>query len=118
MFDIRCTVEAPSAAELAGVPGESSAEVRERVCAARELQAARLGKGGCNGGVAHLELDECPLDSSAGAFLDSLPRTLLRGVALGRLLRVSQTLADLDGCQEIERRHLEEGLALSAAERR
>jgi magnesium chelatase family protein len=118
MFDICCAVEAPSAAELAGPPGESSAEVRERVCAARELQAARLGEGACNGGGAYPELSECQLDSSAGIFLDSLPRTLLRGVTLGRLLRVSRTLADLDGCREIERRHLIEGLALSATERR
>jgi magnesium chelatase family protein len=117
MFDIRCTVEAPSAAELAGPAGESSAEVRKRVCAARELQAARLGEGACTGGGAYPELGECQFDSSAGIFLNSLPRTLLRGVALGRLLRVSQTVADLDDCREIQRRHLEEGLALSATER-
>jgi magnesium chelatase family protein len=113
-FDLRCAVEAPSTAELAGPPGESSAQVGERVCAARELQAARLGKGLCNGGLTCSELKESQLGSSAESILGSLPQGDLLGVGHCRLLRISRTLADLDGCKEIERRHLEEGMSLSA----
>ena len=112
-FDIRCVVEAPSAAELAGPPGESSAEVREKVCLARQLQAARLGKGRCNSDVAYPDL-KSQLDSGAEMMLGSLlPRIGLRGVDLGRLLRVAQTIADLDCEGEIGRHHLEEALSLT-----
>jgi magnesium chelatase family protein len=118
MFEIRCPVEAPSAEELSGPPGESSAEVRTRVCAARELQAARLGEGVTNADMDYPALNEREFDSGAVAFLNSRPGNGVRGGAFERLLRVSQTIADLDGCQEIERRHLEEALSLTAPERR
>jgi len=106
-------MESPSAAELAGPPGESSAEVREKVCLARQLQAARLGKGRCNSDVAYPDL-KSQLDSGAEMMLGSLlPRIGLRGVDLGRLLRVAQTIADLDCEGEIGRHHLEEALSLT-----
>lgn len=112
-FDIRCVVDAPSAAELAGPVGETSAEVRGQVYLARQLQAARLGKGRCNSDVAYPDL-KSQLDSGAELMLGSLlPRKGLRGIELGRLLRVAQTIADLECEGEIGRHHLEEALSLT-----
>ena len=46
----------------AAAPGEPSAAVRERVCAARERQEARLGPGRCNAEMTPAEARECALE--------------------------------------------------------
>ncbi len=118
LFEIRCAVDAPSAAELSGPPGESSAEVRERVSAARGIQAERLGNGVCNADMGDQGILEREYDADAAAFLNSSVRPRFRGARFDRLMRVSQTLADLDGNQEIGRRHVEEAAGLVCPERR
>jgi len=118
LFEIRCAVEAPSVTELSGPPGESSAEVRERVCDARELQAERLGTGICNADMGDQAILEREYDAGAAALLNSSVRPHFRGVAFDRVMRVAQTLADLDGSQEIGHGHVEEAAGLVRPERR
>ena len=65
-IDILAAVRQPSAAEIGGGPGEPSAEVRERVAAARERQERRLGPGRCNAEMTPAEARECALSAEAG----------------------------------------------------
>ncbi len=58
-IDILAAVRQPSAAEIGGAPGEPSAAVRERVCAARERQEHRLGAGRCNAEMTPAEARAC-----------------------------------------------------------
>lgn len=97
-FDLRIGVHATGVDDLIGAgPGESSAEVRDRVLRVRELSVARQGT--LNGALAAARLDEhAPLSAAA---TDVLRRELelgrLTGRGLHRIRRVARTIADLDG---------------------
>jgi magnesium chelatase family protein len=95
-FDLVVAVPRARASELAGVAGEPSAAVRERVSAAREtLQRAQLPR------VA--EADE--LLSRA---VERLP---LSGRGRARVARVARTIAALAGSEQVLPEHLAEALA-------
>jgi magnesium chelatase family protein len=101
-IDILAAVRQPSAAEIGGVPGEPSAAVRERVCAARERQEHRLGSGRCNAEMTPGEARACTLSKEASALLaDLYARHRLSGRAHDRALRLAQTIADLEGAEAI-----------------
>jgi magnesium chelatase family protein len=101
-IDILAAVRQPGAAEIAGAPGESSASVQARVRAARERQERRLGPGRCNAEMTPAEARTCPLGSEAAALLaDLYARQRLSGRAHDRALRLAQTVADLEGAEEI-----------------
>jgi magnesium chelatase family protein len=101
-IDVLAAVRQPSAADIGGPPGESSAEVRERVCAARERQEHRLGAGRCNAEMTPAEARGCALSEGAALLLaDLYARQRLSGRAHDRALRLAQTLTDLAGLGEI-----------------
>jgi magnesium chelatase family protein len=101
-IDIFAAVRQPTPAEIGGAPGESSATVRERVCAAREIQERRLGPGRCNAQMTTVEARACALSDEGAALLaDLYARQRLSGRAHDGLLRLAQTLADLAGLDEI-----------------
>jgi len=90
---------------------EGSAEVRRRVVAAREIQLERAG-------VPNAQLPSagvrkyCNLPAELQLFLeDAAQRAGLSPRACQRILKVSRTLADLDGSEEIGAAHLAESLA-------
>jgi magnesium chelatase family protein len=117
-IDILAAVRQPSAAEIGGGPGEPSADVRERVCAARERQERRLGSGRCNAEMTPGEARECTLDPEAGALLAELyARRRLSGRAHDRALRLAQTLADLDGAGSIGQEQMAQALQLRRRDR-
>jgi magnesium chelatase family protein len=117
-LDILVAIRQPSAAEIGGPPGESSAEVRERVVAARERQEARLGDGRCNAEMSPGEARECTLDEDAGALLaETYRRRRLSGRAHDRVLRLARTIADLAGAESIERGHIGQALQLRRRDR-
>jgi magnesium chelatase family protein len=112
-IDILAAVRQPSAAEIGGAPGELSAAVRERVCAARERQELRLGPGRCNAEMTPAEVRACALGVDAGALLaDLYARQRLSGRAHDRALRLAQTLADLAGVEEIREEQMAQALQL------
>jgi magnesium chelatase family protein len=113
-IDIAISVERPSAEDMAAPPPEASARVRERVTAARERQERRMGPGRCNGDMGLAELREaCRLDGRARAVLaDGHARLGLSGRGHDRVLRLSRTIADLDGSESICVDHLTEALTL------
>ncbi len=118
-IEIHCVVRPPTAAEIAGPPGETSAEVRQRVSVARERQECRLGPGRCNAEMTSAETFDCPLDTEAATVLaNSLARARVNGPEHRQVIRLAQTLADLDGTESIGRTHAEEALALRSGEPR
>jgi len=91
-------------------PGESSAIVRERVCAARARQHERAGKPNAWLGSREVERD-CALDAAQHALLDRAAERLgLSARAYHRVLRVARTIADLAGSARIESPHLAEAI--------
>jgi magnesium chelatase family protein len=112
-IDLLVAVRQPEASEIGGAPGEASAAVRERVVAARERQAARLGPGRCNAEMTPAEARECPIDDQAGSLLArSYARRRLSGRAHDRVLRLAQTLTDLAGGERIGRDEMAQALQL------
>lgn len=117
-IDILAAVRQPSAAEIGGGPGESSADVRERVSAARQRQERRLGLGRCNAEMTPGEARECALSSEAGALLAELySRQRLSGRAHDRALRLAQTIADLAGAETIGEEQMAQALQLRRRDR-
>jgi magnesium chelatase family protein len=112
-IDILAAVRQPSAEDIGGAPGESSAAVRDRVCAARERQQRRLGSGRCNAEMTPAEARACPLGAEAAALLaDLYARHRLSGRAHDRALRLAQTIADLEGVGEIGEAQMAQALQL------
>jgi magnesium chelatase family protein len=108
--DIAMTVQQPETAALAGEPAESSARVLERVTAARERQAARLGDGRTNGEMTPSESREhAHLQSDAELALSQRhAKAQLSGRGHERVLRLARTVADLDGRETVTADDVEE----------
>ena len=113
-MDIVIEVPSVSYEELSGKgQGESSASVRERVCAARNRQQTRFdGQGPPS---AHLTQDQmrevCALDSAGDKLMKSaFERLGLTARAYTRVLKVARTIADLAGNEAIAPAHLAEAL--------
>ncbi|MFT3862920.1 MAG: YifB family Mg chelatase-like AAA ATPase [Solirubrobacterales bacterium] len=117
-IDLLAAVSQPSAEEIGGGPGESSAAVRDRVCAARERQEARLGPGRCNAEMTPAESRECAIDPAASALLaDLYARRRLSGRAHDRALRLARTVADLASSPRIGEEEMAQALQLRRRDR-
>jgi magnesium chelatase family protein len=115
-IDLRVEVLAAPAAELLALPdGDSSADVAQRVAAARERQMQRQGRPNAELEAADLDA-HCPLDVSAAEFLrHAADRLGWSGRRLHRTLKVARTVADLAAQSSIEVGHLSEALQLQRA---
>ncbi|MGF1752290.1 YifB family Mg chelatase-like AAA ATPase [Vibrio makurazakiensis] len=100
-----------------GDRGEPTARVKERVSTARELMVNRNGKA--NALLGSREIDAyCPLKRQDADFLENaLHRLGLSIRAYHRIIKVARTIADLEGCQQIEKKHLAEALGYRAMDR-
>ncbi len=117
-IDVLVAVRQPSAAEIGGGPGEPSASVRDRVCAARERQERRLGPGRCNAEMTPTEARACALAPGAATLLaDLYARQRLSGRAHDRALRLARTIADLAGAEQISEAEMAQALALRRRDR-
>jgi magnesium chelatase family protein len=94
--------------------GEPSMDVRKRVERARERQAERLKDSPrmTNGDLIPREIREfCPLDKECQALIRGAIRQMgLSARAYHRVIKLSRTIADLAGEDNITSRHLAEGL--------
>ncbi|MFA4844709.1 MAG: YifB family Mg chelatase-like AAA ATPase [Candidatus Margulisiibacteriota bacterium] len=112
-IDLHIEVPRLKQEELAAQPeGESSKLVRERVSQARLTQQARF-KGTevhCNARMTPKQMKAfCQLDPEAENLLKSAILHLrLSGRAYDRILKVSRTIADLEGTDTIQARHIAE----------
>ncbi len=93
---------------------ESSAVIRERVMRARALQTARFQQSAttANAYMTPQEIEQhCVIDDACVRILEQAAMQLhLSGRSYTRLLKVARTIADLEGSERIEQRHLLEAL--------
>lgn len=96
---------------------ESSASVRERVLAARDIQIQRQGKA--NARLNGREIAKyCPLSQADASFLeDTIHRFQLSARTYHKVIKVARTIADLQLQADINKAHIMEALSYRALER-
>ena len=115
-IDLHVTVQRPKYKELiATTKGESSAEIAARVSAARAIQTSRLSKWHMqnNAQMGHRQLKEtCQLDKEGTELLHEIFEKLhLSARSYDRIIKVSRTIADLDGQPQILAKHVAEAIS-------
>jgi len=105
---------------IEGKCGESSEEVRKRVCKAREIQGKRWQQFGfqCNSEIPEKILRRhVTIKPEVKDFLlAAANRVRLSGRGLSRVLRVARTIADLERAARIEVQHISEALSYREGE--
>lgn len=96
-------------------PGESSAAIRERVMRARRIQEERytdIHGIYCNAQMSSklLSLYARPDDKGLALLKNAMNQLSLSARAYDRILKVSRTIADLEGCESIQAVHLGEAI--------
>lgn len=117
-IDLRVEVPAVQATDLLGpASGEPTAAIAERVARARAIQSERFAAstlpGLTNARANNAEIEKAALPDPAGQALLSEAAAALKlsARAYHRVLKVSRTLADLDGSESVGRIHLAEALS-------
>ncbi len=99
-------------------PGESSENIRERVMKARERQHDRFGKNKINAKMNPKEIRKLiPLSGESEDFMHAVASKLnLSARVYDRILKVSRTIADLAGSNEVGLQHLGEAVQYRSVE--
>lgn len=102
--------------------GEKSADVRERVVKARMIQVQRFADVPgihCNAQMTAKMIQKyCDLDKQCGLLLkNAMERLGLSARARDRILKVSRTIADLAGSENIQPEHLAEAIQYRSLDR-
>lgn len=120
-FDLRVDVPPVSFTDL-GLPasGDSSAVVADRVATAREVQAARFAAHPAlrvnADATGDLLEDITQPDAEAAALLARVAEKFhLSARGYHRILRVARTIADLDGADYLQKRHIAEAVSFRLA---
>ena len=123
-IDIHIDVPAVKFNELRGKgteQSEKSETVRDRVIKARETQLSRFGNNGVysNSAMTPAQIRKhCALDSESESLLEkAMHRQGLSARAHDRILKVSRTIADLDGSENIGPTHLSEAINYRSLDR-
>ncbi len=124
-IDIHVDVPAVRFKELAGSNAspvsEGSAEIRTRVVEARERQHRRFADQGffANAQMSSRQIREfCPIDAECERMLETaMLRLGLSARAFDRILKVSRTIADLEGTSEIRPAHVAEAVGYRSLDR-
>ena len=122
-IDIHIEVVPVSYDELSEIkPAESSAIIRERVIAAREIQSERFKNKEqiyCNAQMSSkLIREHCEIDTAGKTLLKKAMEKLgLSARAYDRILKVSRTIADLEGKENIQSYHLAEAIQYRSLDR-
>lgn len=107
----------PKEALRSTTPSENSDTIRERVVAAFNRQLHRCGKP--NADMNNKEVEKhCQLDDATHLILDkAMDKFRLSARAYHRILKVSRTIADLEGEKDIQQKHVMEALGYRAMDR-
>ncbi len=102
--------------------GESSVEIRKRVTAAREIQTQRFelfDNIHYNAQMSSKQIREyCPLDETSLQLLKTaMERLNLSARAFDRILKVSRTIADLEGVETVVSSHIAEAIQYRSLDR-
>jgi magnesium chelatase family protein len=115
-IDLHVDVQGVSAADLTlPPPAEGSAEVAGRVAAARQVQADRYNASGVRTNAEAdgelLEKVATPDEPGRKLLADAAAAMRLSARGFHRVLRVSRTVADLAGAEQVGRIHVAEALS-------
>ena len=122
-IDIHIEVPAVHYRELSSAyDGEKSAKIRERVQRARMMQSRRfegVNNVFCNAHMGAKRIKEiCQLSSDSLSLLEmAMERLGLSARAYTRILKVSRTIADLAGSEEIKPEHVSEAIQYRTLDR-
>ncbi|MCS6873490.1 MAG: YifB family Mg chelatase-like AAA ATPase [Pyrinomonadaceae bacterium] len=123
-IDIHIEVPAVDIRELrsrSASMSESSSAIRERVVRARKIQLQRFAKEGIffNSAMSSSQIRKyCELDSESESILEqAILRQGLSARAHDRILKVARTIADLDGSEKIQPRHIAEAVMYRSLDR-
>lgn len=122
-IDIQCEIENVPYDQLRDTqPGESSAVMRERVLKARAIQNERFKHSKlihCNAMMnSKMVRQYCALDDECDKLLEfTMSKLGLSARAYDRILKVARTIADLDGSENIQKKHLLEAISYRSLDR-
>lgn len=122
-IDIHINVQAVKYKELSSTAsGEPSADIRKRVVNAREIQLKRFaGKKNmyCNAHMQSKDIREyCKIDSASEELMKmAITKLGLSARAYDRILKVSRTIADLAGEENISAAHISEAIQYRSLDR-
>jgi len=122
-IDIHIEVPAVKYKDLSSnVNGETSAEIRKRVIVAKEVQIERFKQFPNIHSNADMGTNEirqfCKLDSAGTELLKmAMTKLGLSARAYDRILKVSRTIADIDGSENILSKHLSEAIQYRSLDR-
>jgi magnesium chelatase family protein len=123
-IDIHIEVPAVQYKELrGGAAAEGSAQIRDRVMAARDRQRQRFKKAGdkvfANAQMTTRQIRKhCELDADAERLLErAMQQQGLTARAHDRILKVARTIADLEGAEHLSVAHLAEAIQYRTLDR-
>jgi len=122
-IDIHLDVPAVNYQDLTNVrPAETSAQIKERVNKARAIQIKRFKEAEgvvCNASMSHKQVRKfCPLEREGNDLLKMAMTELnLSARAYDKVLKVSRTIADLEGSDQIKTEHLAEAIQYRSLDR-
>ena len=122
-IDIQCEISPVPFSQLSKMqPGESSADIRKRVIAARAIQTERFKsvKGiHCNAQMTErmIHLYAEPDAEGFKRLRDAMERLSLSARAYSRILKVARTIADLDGSTNVRAEHIGEAISYRKLDR-
>jgi magnesium chelatase family protein len=121
-IDIQVEVPAVAYRDLRSpAEGEPSAAIRERVIRARDMQGRRFrgAKTYCNARMNNrLIRKHCQIDGPAESSLaQAMQQFSLSARAYNKVLKLSRTIADLAGAEEIQTEHVTEAIQYRSLDR-
>jgi magnesium chelatase family protein len=122
-IDIHIDVPAVPFKDLTGFqPAQSSHEIRQRVMRAREIQEDRFKKTKihCNAMMNSRQIRRfCEIDERSNSLLEAaMEKFGFSARALSRILKISRTIADLAGSDDIEQAHVAEAIQYRSLDRK
>lgn len=112
-IDIQVEVESVPFEDIAKAPkGESSATIRERVLRARQIQNERYKGIHCNAQMTTALLQQYvqPDNQALNLLRTAMKKLNLSARAYDRILKVSRTIADLEGVDQVQSHHIAEAI--------
>lgn len=122
-IDIHVEVPAVTYADLSSLPtGETSAQIRQRVNGARSIQRARFKteKIFCNAQMSSkVSRKHCQLTPESHSLLqNAIDHMGYSARVFDRILKVSRTIADLEGSEDIKPEHVSEAIQYRTLDRK
>lgn len=123
-IDIHLDVPAVKFKDISSkAPTESSAEIKLRINKARNVQKDRFKnhkkKVFCNAHMGHKDIKKyCEIDeASLNLLKEAIQKMGFSARAYDRILKVSRTIADLDGIENIQQNHILEAIQYRSLDR-